>query len=183
MIDLPKRSVTRFFVPLIDVLILLFCMFLLLPFVSRTDEGAAEANTDSDDSAKLKQLLEEARDKLKLREEEIRQLMDERSKIADRASVWVLEIDGSETEAGRGRLYFISQDGPKPERREIKDQASAGLFIARAKQKSGSKRPYFLILHPRTKSRFPDEPQLKMYSAWFQSEEHTFDNPWASKAE
>jgi len=182
VIDLPKRSVTRFFVPLIDVLILLFCMFLLLPFVSRTDEGAAESS-NPEDAAKLKKLLDEAQDKLKLRDEEIRQLMEERSRIADRASVWVLEIDGSETEAGRGKLYFISQDGPKPERREIKDQASANLFIARAKQKSGSKRPYFLILHPRTKTRFPDEPQLKIYSQWFQTEEHTFDNPWATKAE
>ncbi len=182
MIDLPKRSVTRFFVPLIDVLILLFCMFLLLPFVSRTEEGASEMNSP-EDAAKLKKMLEDAQAKLKLRDEEIRQLMEERSKIADRASVWVLEIDGGETEAGRGKLYFIGQDGPKPERREIKDQASANLFIARAKQKSGSKRPYFLILHPRTKSRFPDEPQLKMYSAWFQSEEHTFDNPWAAKTE
>ena len=34
MIVLPKRSVTRFFIPLIDVLILLFCIFLLMPFVS-----------------------------------------------------------------------------------------------------------------------------------------------------
>ena len=182
MIDLPKRSVTRFFVPLIDVLILLFCMFLLLPFVSRTEESPADS-TNTEDAAKLKKLLEEVRDKLKLREEEIRQLMEERSRIADRASVWVLEIDGSETEAGRGKLYFISQDGPRPERREIKDQASANQFIARAKQKSGAKRPYFLILHPRKLSRFPDAAQLKMYSTWFQGEEHTFDNPWAPKAE
>lgn len=181
MIDLPKRSVTRFFVPLIDVLILLFCMFLLLPFVSRTEEGSTDANPD--DAAKLAKMLEEARDKLKLRDEEVRQLMEERSRIADRASVWVLEIDGSETEAGRGRLYFIGQEGPKPERREIKDQAGANLFIARAKQKSGAKRPYFLILHPRVQSRFPDALQLKMYSNWFQFEEHTFDNPWAMKAE
>lgn len=182
MIDLPKRSVTRFFVPLIDVLILLFCMFLLLPFVSRTEEGSTETN-NPDDAVKLKKLLDEAKDRLKLRDEEIRQLMEERSKIADRASVWVLEIDGGETEGGRGKLYFISQDGPKTERREIKDQAGANLFIARAKQKSGAKRPYFLILHPRAKSRFPDAPQLKMYSTWFQSEEHTFDNPWATKPE
>lgn len=182
MIDLPKRSVTRFFVPLIDVLILLFCMFLLLPFVSRTEEGATDSG-NPDDAAKLKKLLEDAQDKLKLRDEEIRQLMEERSKIADRASVWVLEIDGGETEAGRGKLYFISQDGPKPERREIKDQASASQFIARAKQKSGSKRPYFLILHPRVKSRFPDALQLKQYGLWFRGEEHTFDNPWAPKSE
>ena len=34
MITPPRRSVTRFFIPLIDVLILLFCIFLLMPFVS-----------------------------------------------------------------------------------------------------------------------------------------------------
>ena len=182
MIVFPERSVTRFFVPLIDVLILLFCMFLLLPFVSRTEDGPTDAPS-AEDAARLKKLLEESQDKLKLKEEEIRQLMEERSKIADRASVWVLEIDGGETEAGRGRLHFISQDGPRPERREIKDQASANQFIARAKQKSGAKRPFLLILHPRTKSRFPDELQLKMYSTWFQAEEHTFDNPWITKPE
>ena len=181
MISLPERSVTRFFVPLIDVLILLFCMFLLLPFVSRTDEATGDPGK-AEDAATLKKLLDEASGKLKLRDEEIRQLMEERSKIADRASVWVLEIDGSENEAGRGKLYFISQDGPKPERREI-TAATVANFIARAKQKSGSKRPFFLILHPRVKSRFPDEPQLKLYSGWFKDEEHTFDNPWAAKAE
>ena len=31
MIQMPRRSVTRFFIPLIDVMILLFCIFLLLP--------------------------------------------------------------------------------------------------------------------------------------------------------
>jgi len=33
MIRLPQRSVTRFFIPLIDVLTLLFCIFLLIPLV------------------------------------------------------------------------------------------------------------------------------------------------------
>ncbi len=182
MIELPERSVTRFFVPLIDVLILLFCMFLLLPFVSRTEDSSGDP-VKSEDAASLKKQLDDAAGKLKLRDEEIRQLMDERSRIADRASVWVLEIDGSETEGGRGKLYFISQEGPKPERREIRNQADANQLIARAKQKAGSKRPFFLILHPRVKSRFPDEPQLKAYSTWFLGEEHTFDNPWAAKAE
>ena len=37
MIHMPRRSVTRFFVPLIDVLILLFCIFLLLEFNSEAE--------------------------------------------------------------------------------------------------------------------------------------------------
>ena len=32
MIKMPHRNVTRFFIPLIDVLILLFCIFLLMEF-------------------------------------------------------------------------------------------------------------------------------------------------------
>ena len=33
MIQMPQRSVTRFFIPLIDVLTLLFCIYLLMPIV------------------------------------------------------------------------------------------------------------------------------------------------------
>src|SRR3954463_9996185 len=42
MIERPKRAVTRFFVPLIDVLILLFCIFLLMPFVATSPRTEAE---------------------------------------------------------------------------------------------------------------------------------------------
>ncbi len=41
MINPPRRNVTRFFVPILDVMILLFSMFLLLPITQR----AAEART------------------------------------------------------------------------------------------------------------------------------------------
>ncbi|HEV3119748.1 MAG TPA: hypothetical protein VGY58_22000, partial [Gemmataceae bacterium] len=43
MIQLPRRSVTRFFIPLIDVLTLLFCIFLLMPLIKATDEDANAA--------------------------------------------------------------------------------------------------------------------------------------------
>ena len=42
MIRPPHRSVTRFFIPLIDVLILLFCIFLLMPYVKPVEGEAAE---------------------------------------------------------------------------------------------------------------------------------------------
>ena len=44
MIQFPRRSVTRFFIPLIYVLTLLFCIFLMMPAVKKvTDAEAAEA--------------------------------------------------------------------------------------------------------------------------------------------
>ena len=39
MIQMPRRSVTRFFIPLIDVMTLLFCIFLLMPMIQSTGEG------------------------------------------------------------------------------------------------------------------------------------------------
>src|SRR5262249_52141185 len=64
----PRRSVTRFFIPLIDVLILLFCIFLLMPFVSTPARPESEPETRPDTKAvpppsdleKLKQERDEA---------------------------------------------------------------------------------------------------------------------------
>ena len=39
MLEMPRRSVTRFFIPLIDVLTLLFCIFLMMPAVRKTAEA------------------------------------------------------------------------------------------------------------------------------------------------
>ena len=39
MIHLPRRSVTRFFIPMIDVLTLLFCVFLLLPVFQQSQSA------------------------------------------------------------------------------------------------------------------------------------------------
>ena len=45
MIQLPQRSVTRFFIPLIDVLTLLFCIFLVMPLAQNSDQALAEQLT------------------------------------------------------------------------------------------------------------------------------------------
>lgn len=59
MIHMPQRSVTRFFIPLVDVLMLLFSMFLLMPLVAgRSDPNgkSAEAMTPEELRQKNKQL-------------------------------------------------------------------------------------------------------------------------------
>ena len=48
MITAPRRSVTRFFIPLIDVLILLFCIFLLMPLFKPQAGAGAEPSPDGD---------------------------------------------------------------------------------------------------------------------------------------
>ena len=65
MIQLPKRSVTRFFIPLIDVLTLLFCIFLLMPMVKSASEAAAGspepsiAPMNAEERQELEQLRQE----------------------------------------------------------------------------------------------------------------------------
>ena len=42
MIEMPHRSITRFFVPMIDVLTLLFCIYLLMPIVQDPATGESD---------------------------------------------------------------------------------------------------------------------------------------------
>lgn len=174
MIVLPKRSVTRFFIPLIDVLILLFCIFLLLPFVSNEAEPSDETADTSTNPAVLQQQLRDARDTLKIRDEELRRLMEERARVAERTVVKVLEIDGD-----TGELFYFNTDGPRPERIKLSSEAQSLELIARTKQTADGKPVYFLVLYPRTRSRYPTDPQVRQYEDWLKSVPNKFDNPFA----
>ena len=77
MIRPPRRSVTRFFIPLIDVLILMFGIFLLMPLV---EEGAAGAGGESRLTAGEAEQLRQDRDRLQQRIAEL-----ERTKESDPA--------------------------------------------------------------------------------------------------
>lgn len=164
MIQLPHRSVTRFFIPLIDVLILLFCIFLLLPFVSKQD---GEDGTESADA----KALAETKVKLELAEAQVKALMKERAAVADRLNVRVLEIDDRD-----GRLYYFNREGPEPKRTELANQSEAQLLIDRWKQTAEGKAVFFLLLYPRKLSGFPLRKQVEEYRRWFQDVPHGFDN-------
>ncbi|VTS01301.1 hypothetical protein [Tuwongella immobilis] len=167
MIQLPRRSVTRFFVPLIDVLILLFCIFLLMPFVSQpasddvTTDGTRQA-PPPDLVTVLQQLEQAQRELIRLRNQASLSL-------AESIAVKVLEIDKT-----NGRLYHVDTD-----RLEVRDQRDAQRLIDAHTRKSGSKEPFFLILYPRELSGYPEQQQVEQYRRWFQHVPHGFDNPLA----
>ena len=171
MIILPKKSVTRFFVPLIDVLILLFCIFLLMPFVStgkETDEPKDEAKAAppaplSDDVRELQIEV------LNLRRQN-EHLKVKAGNLSDHLSVKVLEIDPA-----NGRLYYI-QDG---ERLEVTTQAAAETVITLHQRQAGRKEPFFLLLYPRKRSGYPEQQQADDYAKWFRNVQFQFDRPFA----
>jgi len=162
MIVMPRRSVTRFFIPLIDVLILLFCIFLLMPFVSgqptpetTTDTKAPQEKPLPEDVKTLQTMVSEANKRVERLEK------DRLAKLTDRLAVCVMEIDSKD-----GTLVYFD-----PDRHEIKTEADAIRAIAKQKalaSKDGLvKDVFFQILPPRTDSPYPTLAQMEQMRRWF----------------
>jgi hypothetical protein len=181
MIVLPKRSVTRFFIPLIDVLTLLFCIFLVMPLAQN-----AESKGDGDHGAmaerirlleeQLAQIRAQGGDPRKLKEEIDRLRQQLGRSIKERVSVRVLEIDGD-----KGQLFYRKQ-APNGEvmRVEIKTRADADRLIEQDRRELGlgQREMYYLILYPRDrKSSYPTVRQYEDYQKWFEGVALGFDIP------
>jgi 1,4-alpha-glucan branching enzyme len=82
MIKMPHRNVTRFFIPLIDVLILLFCIFLLMEFNSET-EVDKQTEVVEEQSASLDVLQAN----LQRRTKELQQFEEDRPKLNELAAL------------------------------------------------------------------------------------------------
>jgi hypothetical protein len=178
VIERPKRSVTRFFIPLIDVMILLFCIFLLMPFMSQP--GNAES-TDAKKAPPEKSLTPEEmakqlanlRSSLELAQRDLKRLQEERANPTERLSILVLEIDPK-----TGELFYY-RDGT---RIAVPDQRAAQDVISDHNRRSGvTKDPYFLIMLPRELTGYPSAPQKAQYEKWFKDVPHRFDNPLGSR--
>lgn len=172
MIPSPRRSVTRFFVPLIDVLILLFCIFLLMPFVSRPDAGKDGEPPPEVRDPSLPTDTQKLQEELANTRRQLDELRKQRANLADRLSVRVLEIDKAD-----GRLYAFDPDGG---RIEVRDQSDARRLINRQKYLAGGKDVFFLLLYPRELTGFPLRDQVDRYNRWFEDVPHGFDNPWSN---
>jgi hypothetical protein len=182
VIHIPKRSVTRFFIPLIDVLTLLFCIYLLLPIVkSPADANGADPLSESrsrpldqqerQELAKLRLEVKSLRKPGELADSERQALESLRQEkigtLQQRLAVRVLEID-----AETGKLFQYD-----PERVEIRNESDARSSIERHKREAGGRELYYLFLFPRKITGFPEERQMKQYERWFTGVAHGIDNP------
>jgi hypothetical protein len=172
MIRLPQRSVTRFFIPLIDVLTLLFCIFLVLPLA----DPSAEADPASEE--RLRSLEQEVQQLRQARGEvperlraELERLRKEKGKALEkRLAVRVLEID-TET----GQLFYRD-----PDRLQIDDEAVARTLIDHDRRMLGvsPRELYYLILYPRDPhSSKPTRKQREQYDRWFSGVALGYDIP------
>ena len=172
MILSPRKSVTRFCIPLIDVLILLFCIFLLMPFVSTpaADDGPKPAPKAPELPTDVTELRKQLAATQKERDEAQKRLDRFQKERGERLVVRVLEID-----AATGRLSYHD-----PERVEVRNEADAGALVERdRKAQAGSPRElYYLILYPRERSSpYPLRSQREQYDRWFGDVPHGWDIP------
>jgi len=168
----PRRSVTRFFIPLIDVLILLFAIFLLMPFVSGPSSAEPSPDVKASPEKALPTDVKQLQDMLREEQMRVERLEKEkRAKLNDRLVVRVLEIDRA-----TGVLFYYN-----PERQEIHTQADAERYIFQEKKRATrdgmAKDVFFLILYPRAVSAFPTAAQIDQIRQWFKDVPHGFDIP------
>jgi hypothetical protein len=173
MIQLPERSVTRFFIPLIDVLLLLFCIFLLLPVAQGTDskgEPGADLALVREQARQAKWDLQRLKDNAADESRRLAELRKEKTNLLhERLAIKVLEIEPS-----TGKLYARDERG---QRVDIENAKEAATLQQRQKQEVGGRELYYLFLLPRVDSGFPTQGQSEEYERWFAAVPHGWDNP------
>jgi hypothetical protein len=180
MIQLPRRSVTRFFIPLIDVMTLLFCIFLLMPMFPKGENTQRLERKLQDRERELKQRnrqLAELQKKLDaLRSKGLFQTSEAVQKELERLHKELDKAKKDQEELQRLRVQveklkqplqdkfdiqvlgidgdtgklYYSDPDRFGERRLIKDKAEAQALIRRLQAGVRGRKLYFLLLLPRS---------------------------------
>jgi hypothetical protein len=177
MIQMPRRSVTRFFIPLIDVLTLLFAIFLLLPIFRESEPD----NPDKAKAAQARELrdLKAANEELKAEVARLQKLKE--TPLTQRLAIRVLEIDPND-----GRLFYYAPGRP-PKKTYLESPEGARALIdhnrreIRDRHKGDAVTPelHYLFVFPREDSAFPTGLQVMRYDKWFADVSHSIDRPGA----
>jgi len=178
MIRMPRRSVTRFFIPLIDVLILLFCIFLLLEYNSESkfDQQSADVELQAAlDARNIQVLIErdkefEKYEKLLPQLTELEKLRDEverlrgvnQQNLQDRAMVMIIDINSSD-----GSISWYDESSAETPILKIADAKSATKLFDRHIQEAKGREVYYYFMPPRPLRGYPTVKQMRTYKDWF----------------
>jgi hypothetical protein len=174
MIQMPRRSVTRFFIPLIDVMTLMFCIYLLMPLMKSEGTGEAPVLEDDVDSlkAEIARLRRERGETPEQIKKELAELHEMKRKVLeDRLAVRVLQIDPMD-----GKLVYYDGD----RQAKVNNDADAAWLIEREKKAAAAagREMYFLIQYPHDpKSPHPTGSEKDQYESWFRDVAHGWDRP------
>lgn len=178
MIHMPRRSVTRFFIPLIDVLLLLFCIFLLMPIAR---EGNLEEERDK--TYEQTEAVESLQRELERRTRELRKFEDLRAELTEveklkdevtrlkaisklsiqqRTLFQIIDIDSK-----TGEISHYDASNTEQPRLKIQDERTAKLLIERHLTVALGRELYYYFLYPRQESGYPTLAQERRYRQWF----------------
>ena len=198
MIQMPRRSVTRFFIPLIDVMILLFCIFLLMPIFKDAQRGGdADTLAPTEEAAELRSQnarldqerqrlgrevtgLEQEVRRLKMNPDEVAKQLAELDRLRkekiktlqNRLVIRVLDINPD-----TGKLYFYDPTKLDEARLEVTGPETAKRLIETQRREAGDRELYYLFVFPRRVTGFPQQRQVREYDRWFADVAHGFDSP------
>jgi hypothetical protein len=178
MIRMPRRNVTRFFIPLIDVLILLFCIFLLLEYNSETkfDQQSADVEFQAALDAsniqalinrtkeleKYEKLLPQLNELEKLREENERLRGVNQQNLQDRAMVLIIDLNSSD-----GTISWYDESNADMPILKISDAKTARALIERHEKEAKGREVFYYFMPPRPLRGYPTLKQMRAYKDWF----------------
>jgi hypothetical protein len=175
MIRMPRRSVTRFFIPMIDVLTLLFCMFLLMPII-RENETFSQDSPGVAPGEELKKEIEKQQRELQEMYTDQQRALAVLAELAEKKRgllsqivlirlLYVSPKDGS--------LYYFDPANLKRPALSIDNADVALALIARHKKEAGDRELLYIFQEPRGDSGevapFPTWSQENRYKEWFGS--------------
>jgi biopolymer transport protein ExbD len=178
MIKMPHRNVTRFFIPLIDVLILLFCIFLLMDFNAES-KADIQLETVEDQSADILRLEENQRritaenqkfDEMRPQLEKTAELLKRiaelekanQKNLQERSFFRIIDIDSKD-----GTISFYDESRPDQPVIKLADEKAVQVLIERHKQEAKGREVYYYFMPPRPLEGFPTKGQIRNYKAWF----------------
>ena len=177
MIHMPRRSVTRFFIPLIDVLLLTFGVFLLMPVAAETElEEERQKTAETGESAtvlqaalkdRLRELyrLEELRADLD-RVDEMKKEIDLLRDLAQKSLQQSLTVKLIETDPKTGWIYYYDPlRAPDEQKVRITDARAARALIEQHRKLAAGRNVYYHFL--RQRGPRPTEEQDREYRQWF----------------
>lgn len=174
MIGAPKRSVTRFFIPLIDVLLLLFCIFLLMPFVEKGAASASRLTPGQVEQLKRQIAFLEKKvadlEKTKESPEKLLERINELEEEVKKSGVEKLAIRTFHIDGKTGVLWYLEEtlEGDRI-RREVTTSQQAEKLIDGDLEKmvGGNNELVYLILYPQQESGRPYRSDRDRIEAWF----------------
>jgi hypothetical protein len=163
MLEMPRRSVTRFFIPLIDVLTLLFCVFLMMPLAKVGDADNPRTPQEQVQYLQREKESQKRRYEDTIKDLEARLAEAQKAQVQNlKAELWVriIEIDK------RGRVFTDDPDRPGATL-EITRPEQGQRLVQRDRREHADQKLYYLVMYPKRGSNLTSAQLSDFENVWF----------------